>query len=62
MGRFLCCDACPKAFHFTCVDPPMDDSDVEHLEGEWFCRECEHNRQTQVKNNKKNELQKRSFF
>ena len=40
----------------------MDDSDVEHLEGEWFCRECEHNRQTQVKNNKKNELQKRSFF
>ncbi|KAG2221371.1 hypothetical protein INT45_012417 [Circinella minor] len=47
VGRFLCCDACPKAFHFTCVDPPMDDSDVEHLEGEWYCRECEHNRQTQ---------------
>ncbi|KAI9495188.1 hypothetical protein BDB00DRAFT_760652, partial [Zychaea mexicana] len=44
VGRFLCCDACPKAFHFTCVDPPMDDSDVEHLEGEWYCRECEHKR------------------
>ncbi|KAI9248496.1 hypothetical protein BDA99DRAFT_228168 [Phascolomyces articulosus] len=47
VGRFLCCDACPKAFHFTCVDPPMDDSDVEHLEGEWYCRECEHKRQSQ---------------
>lgn len=22
----------------------MDDKDVEHLEGEWFCRECQSKR------------------
>ncbi|KAI9311028.1 hypothetical protein BX666DRAFT_2000071 [Dichotomocladium elegans] len=43
-GRFICCDACPKSFHFTCVDPPMDIVDVERMEDDWYCRECEYRR------------------
>jgi len=23
-GRFLCCDGCPRSFHFGCVCPPLD--------------------------------------
>lgn len=23
-GRFLCCDGCPRSFHFACVNPPLD--------------------------------------
>ena len=23
-GRFLCCDGCPRSFHFMCVCPPLD--------------------------------------
>ncbi|CAO3642448.1 unnamed protein product [Mucor hiemalis] len=41
VGQFLCCDACPNAFHFTCVEPPMDTSDVANLKDKWFCTECE---------------------
>ncbi|KAI8879003.1 hypothetical protein K501DRAFT_194559, partial [Backusella circina FSU 941] len=44
VGQFLCCDACPNAFHFTCVEPPMDSTDVDNIKGQWFCRECEHKR------------------
>ncbi|KAI7887495.1 hypothetical protein K492DRAFT_189429 [Lichtheimia hyalospora FSU 10163] len=44
-GRFICCDACPNAFHFTCINPPMDVSDVENLSGNWYCTECEYKRQ-----------------
>lgn len=38
VGRFLCCEGCPKSFHFSCVDPPLDESSLP--EGEWFCKEC----------------------
>ncbi|ORY91956.1 hypothetical protein BCR43DRAFT_497547 [Syncephalastrum racemosum] len=48
-GRFLCCDACPKAFHFTCMEPPMDYNDVDNLQEEWYCRECEYNRRTETR-------------
>ena len=27
-GRFLCCEGCPKSFHFTCLDPPIDENDL----------------------------------
>jgi hypothetical protein len=27
-GRFLCCEGCPKSFHFTCLDPPIDENQL----------------------------------
>ena len=27
-GRFLCCEGCPKSFHFTCLEPPIDENDL----------------------------------
>ncbi|CAG79475.2 hypothetical protein B0I72DRAFT_155835 [Yarrowia lipolytica] len=38
LGRFLCCEACPKSFHFACSDPPYDDESLP--DGQWFCKEC----------------------
>ena len=35
-GVFICCETCPKSFHFTCCDPPLE----EAPEDDWFCREC----------------------
>lgn len=32
----LCCDGCPRSFHFECVDLVQD----EDLPDEWFCNEC----------------------
>ncbi|KAL7413726.1 hypothetical protein BDY24DRAFT_340048, partial [Mrakia frigida] len=37
-GRFLCCDGCPRSFHFSCLDPPIDMDNVP--EDQWFCVEC----------------------
>ncbi|KAG0016776.1 hypothetical protein BGZ81_011043 [Podila clonocystis] len=37
LGRFICCDSCPKAFHFSCCQPPVDPAD---LPDEWNCNEC----------------------
>lgn len=37
-GQFLCCEGCPKSFHFSCLDPPLDSQSIP--EGEWFCTEC----------------------
>ena len=38
-GVLLCCDACPDAYHLTCMDPPMLPSEVP--EEEWLCERCE---------------------
>ncbi|KAK9371174.1 hypothetical protein V1509DRAFT_613833 [Lipomyces kononenkoae] len=38
VGRFLCCEGCPRSFHFTCADPPYDEDNLP--EGSWFCRSC----------------------
>lgn len=35
-GVFICCETCPKSFHFTCCDPPLD----ECPEDSWNCTEC----------------------
>ncbi|KAI3405133.2 hypothetical protein KGF56_002089 [Candida oxycetoniae] len=35
-GVFICCEMCPKSFHFTCCDPPIE----EPPEDDWFCHEC----------------------
>lgn len=37
-GSLICCEACPKSFHFTCADPPIDEHDVP--DDKWFCNEC----------------------
>lgn len=37
-GKLLCCDNCPSAFHFSCVDPPLDEDNPP--EGEWLCNKC----------------------
>jgi hypothetical protein len=39
IGRFLCCDGCPRSFHFMCLEPPLE---VDQLpeEDEWFCKQC----------------------
>ncbi|KAI5970754.1 hypothetical protein CANMA_000173 [Candida margitis] len=35
-GIFICCETCPKSFHFTCCDPPIE----EPPEDDWYCHEC----------------------
>ncbi|KAK9484552.1 hypothetical protein V1527DRAFT_469611 [Lipomyces starkeyi] len=38
VGRFLCCEGCPRSFHFTCTDHPYDEDNLP--EGSWFCKSC----------------------
>ncbi|KAJ2759595.1 hypothetical protein IWQ56_005698, partial [Coemansia nantahalensis] len=42
-GQFICCEQCPRVFHFMCVEPPMTPEAVCQID-EWFCRECAHQR------------------
>ncbi|KAI9166856.1 hypothetical protein HJFPF1_02971 [Paramyrothecium foliicola] len=35
-GDVVCCDGCPRSFHFECVDMVQSES----LPDEWFCNEC----------------------
>ncbi|KAA8893444.1 hypothetical protein FN846DRAFT_787968 [Sphaerosporella brunnea] len=35
-GRFLCCERCPRSFHFSCLNPPLEDVP----DGMWFCNMC----------------------
>lgn len=37
-GVFLCCESCPKSFHFACCDPPLSEDNLP--DGNWFCNEC----------------------
>ncbi|KAJ3253729.1 hypothetical protein HDU77_004387 [Chytriomyces hyalinus] len=36
-GDLLCCDSCPRVFHFCCVESPVDPLDVPTF---WECKEC----------------------
>ncbi|KAG0205069.1 hypothetical protein BGX33_008126 [Mortierella sp. NVP41] len=38
LGQFICCDSCPRAFHFSCCQPPVDPL---ALPDEWNCNECQ---------------------
>lgn len=35
-GQLLCCDGCERAYHLSCVNPPM----LEIPTGDWFCVNC----------------------
>ncbi|RLN52768.1 hypothetical protein BBJ28_00012012 [Nothophytophthora sp. Chile5] len=35
-GKLLCCDGCARAYHFSCVQPPITDVP----EDDWFCPRC----------------------
>lgn len=35
-GQLLCCDGCERAYHLSCVNPPM----LEIPTGDWFCVHC----------------------
>lgn len=43
-GFLLCCDGCDRSFHFSCLDPPIDQDQV--FESQWFCSRCEAERDT----------------
>lgn len=35
-GDVVCCDGCPRSFHFECVDMVRS----ENLPDEWYCNQC----------------------
>ncbi|RVE61948.1 hypothetical protein OJAV_G00174940 [Oryzias javanicus] len=35
-GELICCDGCPRAFHLTCLNPPL----VSIPSGSWQCERC----------------------
>ncbi|BFZ54520.1 hypothetical protein PYCC9005_001557 [Savitreella phatthalungensis] len=37
-GKLLCCDDCPKSFHFNCIDPPIEEADIP--DEPFFCMPC----------------------
>lgn len=43
IGRFLCCDGCPRSFHFMCLDPPLRIDELPAQET-WFCNKCKADR------------------
>ncbi|KAI1790739.1 hypothetical protein LXA43DRAFT_1014785 [Ganoderma leucocontextum] len=40
LGALVYCDGCTKAFHWLCLDPPMEASDLPEGESRWFCPAC----------------------
>ncbi|SAM01578.1 hypothetical protein [Absidia glauca] len=61
-GQFLCCEGCPNAFHFGCVEPPMEYNEVNELEGEWFCNECLYRKKKKTSSSSSTVQQPLSFF
>ncbi|EKD05579.1 hypothetical protein A1Q2_00121 [Trichosporon asahii var. asahii CBS 8904] len=43
IGRFLCCDGCPRSFHFMCLEPPLRIDELPKEEV-WYCRKCKADR------------------
>jgi hypothetical protein len=39
-GALVYCDGCPRAFHFWCLDPPMEATDLPEGDSRWFCPSC----------------------
>ncbi|CAO1612937.1 unnamed protein product [Parajaminaea phylloscopi] len=41
VGHFICCDSCPRSFHFACVDPPLQINEVPLDDDQaWHCQSC----------------------
>lgn len=40
LGALVYCDGCPRAFHWICLDPPMEATDLPEGETRWFCPAC----------------------
>ncbi|ORY35491.1 hypothetical protein BCR39DRAFT_460802 [Naematelia encephala] len=40
IGRFLCCDGCPRSFHFMCLEPPLRIDELPEEET-WYCKKCQ---------------------
>ena len=38
IGELICCDGCPRVFHFECLIPPMRKADMP--KGDWYCPLC----------------------
>ncbi|KAF9472207.1 hypothetical protein BDN70DRAFT_887247 [Pholiota conissans] len=38
-GSLVYCDGCPRAFHFWCLDPPLEGVDDDG-DARWFCSTC----------------------
>lgn len=38
------CDACSTAYHRYCHHPPIDQSVIDEVDKEWYCRPCERER------------------
>ena len=37
-GLFICCEACPRSFHFACLTPPLDKDNLP--KNSWYCDDC----------------------
>lgn len=35
----MCCESCPRSFHFICAEPPVDEENLSHLD-HWYCKTC----------------------
>ncbi|KAK8854692.1 hypothetical protein IAR55_003431 [Kwoniella newhampshirensis] len=48
IGRFLCCDGCPRSFHFMCLEPPLR---IDELPDEeiWYCKKCRAQKEKDLK-------------
>ncbi|KAG9286228.1 hypothetical protein G9A89_014214 [Geosiphon pyriformis] len=46
-GHLICCDGCPRAYHFTCVNPPLDYKAPPP--GNWYCKVCQTERRAPPK-------------
>ncbi|KAI3643652.1 hypothetical protein MP228_009816 [Amoeboaphelidium protococcarum] len=38
-GELVCCESCPRSFHYQCCQPPMDREDYDKLD-HWYCPIC----------------------